>query len=150
MKVEGIYKKYLLFYRLLRKPYTYPGHQRILAFLEEHGIVISKRTLERDFAALRAEFGLSIVYSKNRKGYFLTEEEADFSDRNEFFAMLELAENISDVLQSFKDLKQHKKHIRLSTSGSFKGSELLPLLSESIKSSRWLSFEYKAYSPFSF
>ena len=142
MKLEGIYKKYLLFYRLLRKPYTFPNHLRILSYLEEHGILISKRTLERDFAALRAEFGLSIVYSKSRKGYYMEEDSAD---RDDFFSLLELAENLSGIIHSYKDIHQNKKYIRFSMSGSFKGSELLPLLSEAIQSFRWVSFSYQSY-----
>ena len=92
------------------------------------------------------EFGLSIQYCKANKGYFLSEDETDFEDGNELFSLLELAENISDILHSYKDFSQNKRHIRFSTSGPFKGSEFFPILNEAIKSSRWVSFKYKAYS----
>jgi proteasome accessory factor B len=74
MKTEGIFKKYLLLYRLLGKPYTFPDAPKITSCLQEQGISVSKRTLERDFAALRAEFGLSVKYNRGRKGYFLPQE----------------------------------------------------------------------------
>lgn len=144
MKVEGIYKKYLLYYRLLKKPFTYPDHARVLSFLAEQGISISKRTLERDFAALRTEFGFYIEYNKIHKGYFLAEE--DNIDGEDFFKLLELAEKISDLIYSFKNIRDNKKYIRFSNSGSFKGTELIPFISEAIKSSRWILIDYQTYS----
>lgn len=148
MTAEGIFKKYLLIYRLLRKPYTYPSYPKLIALLQAHGIQVAQRTLERDVAALRAEFGLPIFHCRRRKGFYLAEEEGEgeLSDANEFIKLLELSESVSEILHSYKDLRENKRHIFFSTNGSFKGSQLLPLINEAIKSSRWLEFAYQSYS----
>lgn len=48
----------------------FPSAQSVLDFLEDLGFSISKRTLERDFDAIRNEFGVEITYNKKKRLFY--------------------------------------------------------------------------------
>ena len=50
----------------------------MLTSLSKTGIKISDQQLERDIESLRTEFGLNILYSENKQGYYLENEEQTF------------------------------------------------------------------------
>jgi len=86
---------------------TIASAQQILDYLEEIGLKISKRTPERDFDAIRNEFGVEITFDKSKRGYYI--DEASSIDIPAFIRFLEIA-NTSKFNSMISPKKWFTKH----------------------------------------
>ena len=70
MSRQGTIRRYTL---IIEKINTgqFPSFTQIQDYLDDFGFSISKRTIERDFEAIRNEFGLEITYNRFKEGYFI-------------------------------------------------------------------------------
>ena len=121
----------------------FPSAQEILDFLEDLGFSISKRTLERDFDAIRNEFGIEITYNSSKRGYFIDEERSIEVDR--FLRFLEIV-NTADILsESLSESKETLNYIHFDQGGGFKGLEHLTNLLQAIRENREIKFKHYSY-----
>jgi predicted DNA-binding transcriptional regulator YafY len=148
MSKPGSFKKYLLITRLLNETKLPPlSLAAIQAHLSSHGFSkISARTLQRDFQALREEFGINIQYSLTKRGYTIqTNTDEDISDFRQFLKLLELAERVETLSHTFRSTSEAARSIIFEHNDFFKGSEYLSLLADAIQRKVLLSFSYYAY-----
>lgn len=125
MSRPGIFKKYLLLTRLLQEtllPAT--SLKAIQQHLSSHGFTnLSARTLQRDFQALRDEFGIYIKHCPAKQGYILqTGTDEDIGDFRQFLKLLELAERVETLAQTFRATAAAARCIIFEHNDFFKGS----------------------------
>ena len=131
------------------------------------GSHISDSTIEKDLFSMRMEHDAPIKYSNNERGYFYSNPDFSINDIPLTEDDIESISFAAKTLMQFKDValfKQFGSAIdkivdRISTSklddpdqfiqfentGTEGGSEFLPLLIESIKFNRWVTFDYASF-----
>ena len=117
---------------------TFKTKNEILEFLEEKGEHISARTLERDLKQLKEHLGFELIYKKN-KGYFI-----DLSQSTD----IELLERFDEVVKLLNLTSENSEAVKyiLNTSPVMSGIDQLPILFESFKEKRILSFKYHKFN----
>ena len=121
----------------------YPSAQDILVFLEDLGFSISKRTLERDFDAIRNEFGVEITYLARYRGYYI--DESNSVELSSFLRFLEIVNTADLLTESLLDSKQTLNYIHFDKGGGMKGVEQLRPLLQAIKEQREIKFKHFSY-----
>jgi predicted DNA-binding transcriptional regulator YafY len=104
MSAQGTIKRYQLILEKL-KYNSYPSFEDIAAYLNDEGFKISKRTLQRDIDAVRNEFNVSVVFSRNRKGYYIDQNDSPGYDR--LLKLIRLQNETQMVQQSIRDEHQY-------------------------------------------
>ena len=99
MSYQAKIKRYLQILQLIEKS-KYPTSAEMLDRMSETGIKVSDRQLKRDIESLRAEFGLDIHYSVNKRGYYLENEEQTFPY---FLKLLEFSQNMEPLTSYLKE-----------------------------------------------
>jgi predicted DNA-binding transcriptional regulator YafY len=95
--------RYLLIDRMLRsKQKPYPTMQELLEACEERFGVKSVSTLEKDFAAMRLDFGAPIKYNKRHRGYYYEEPDFQLFSVNLSDEQLMALEFVEGFLEEFK------------------------------------------------
>jgi proteasome accessory factor B len=120
-----------------------PSAQEILDYLEDLGFSISKRTLERDFDAIRNEFGVEITYNSSKRGYFIDEENS--VELTSFIRFLEIVNTADLLTDSLAESKKTLDYIHFDKGGGLKGIELLRPLLSAIKEQREIRFKHFSY-----
>jgi proteasome accessory factor B len=121
----------------------FPSSSDVLEFLEDLGFSISKRTLERDFDAIRNEFGIEITYNASRRGYYIDEELS--IDIDSFLRFLEIVNTADVISESLSKSKDTLKSIHFDQGGGFLGLEHLSSLLQAIRESREVKFNHFSY-----
>lgn len=123
--------------------FKFASKKKILDFLNKKDFNVSARTLERDIERIRADFGLEIVYSKEKNSYYIDEEKSIKVES--FFKFLEIA-NIADILgESLKDSNKILDYVSFDDSKSFKGIENLKEILIAISQKRKLLFIHENF-----
>jgi predicted DNA-binding transcriptional regulator YafY len=121
----------------------YVSKESIINYLAEKDIVISNRTLERDFENIKSDFGIELGYNRSNNGYYIDEEKS--IKVNSFFKFLELA-TLTDVFRDgLKDSHKIFDYVSFDDSSSFKGIENLEPILIAIKQGRKLKFTHYSY-----
>lgn len=121
----------------------YPTKREILDFVNDTGIKMSNRTLDRDFEKLRDEFGVELVYNQSKNGYYIdTDNSPEFSS---FLRLIELNETAELITTSLKEGKENFKYIDFETSSDFKGVQQLKDLYKAIRNGNYISFYHTNY-----
>lgn len=108
-----------------------------------HDIMISERTLERDFTNLAGQFGIDVNYSKLDNGYTLdTENQERVQSLLKFIELIHIGELFKEGLNDFELLKDK---IDLEDSSKFKGIENLKHILLAIKKNRQIEFTHENY-----
>jgi len=118
----------------------YPNRYDILNYLEEEGFKISSRTLDYDFANIRADFRKELVYSKLDGGYYIDEEASDQYDS--FFRFVEIATLAEIFNESLKDNNKILDLVSFDDSRSFAGIENLKEILIALSQHRKLLFSH--------
>lgn len=86
----------------------YISKQNLIDRMEQdHGIVITSRTLERDMSKLNKEFGVEITYDRQRKGYFIEQDNQEqLYEFLRFSGQIFLGEFFREVLKDYEGLKE--------------------------------------------
>lgn len=121
----------------------FPSAQLILEYLEDLGFSISKRTLERDFDAIRNEFGVEITYDTSRRGYYI--DEANSIELSAFLRFLEIVNTADLLTESLADSKHTLDYIHFDQGGGFRGIEHLRPLLQAIREQREIKFKHFSY-----
>ncbi|RXG21931.1 helix-turn-helix transcriptional regulator [Leeuwenhoekiella aequorea] len=103
----------------------------------------SKRTLERDIAAIRNEFFIQIDYNRSLQGY--TIDDSALNETYEFLKLVEFA-NVGQLLQDGKtDLRKFSDIVELDDSSIFKGIDLLKIIINAIQQKQNIQFKHINY-----
>ena len=148
MNPSAILHRRLCLIRWTQAPYLYPSKKNLLDRLQELDITAkAKRSLERDIKDLRNEYGISIEYSYQRRGYYLhIPPDEDVEDFNQFVALLERHERLSFLQKALTNVHEVGKYLLLEKNDQFVGSEHLPILWSALRSQRLVEFMYGSYN----
>ncbi|MGO4912055.1 helix-turn-helix transcriptional regulator [Leeuwenhoekiella sp. W20_SRS_FM14] len=103
----------------------------------------SRRTLERDLAAIRNELFIAIDYDSSLQGYKIDDSTLDAT--YEFLKMVEFA-NVGQLLQDGKtDLSKFSDIVELDNSSIFKGIDLVKTLITAIQQRQKITFKHINY-----
>jgi predicted DNA-binding transcriptional regulator YafY len=111
--------------------------------LNNHDIEISERTLQRDIAQIRADFGVDILYDQSINGY--TIEETTSTNLPSFYRFLELTLTTELLREHIKEKNSLLHYIQFEPIESLKGHENLKLILEAILLKRWVKFQYTKF-----
>jgi predicted DNA-binding transcriptional regulator YafY len=139
MSVQGTIKRYseiVNFVKHRRKP----SLADIIEMLQSKGFKIAPRTLQRDFEAVRIEFGIELIYDKHANGYFIDYEK---SENIEYILRFwELSNSAQVIIETLREGKDALKYISFDSSENLSGVHLLGQLMTAIKSHQVVSFDY--------
>lgn len=142
MSRQGTIRRYTLIIEKINFG-QFPSFSTIQEYLEEFGFSISKRTIERDFEAIRNEFGLEITYDRFKEGYFIDEEKS--INIESFIRFLEIVNTAEMLTQSLSESRDTLDHISFDHSGGLKGVEHLPMILKAIKEHRRIRIQHHTF-----
>lgn len=142
MSQRGIIKRHMLIWDKLRRRH-FPSLQEMLNHLDDKGIEIEKRTLERDFETFRDEFGIQVSYDRFKKGYFIDEETSVVNES--FYGFLEMA-NTADLLSSsIKKNKELLPYLQFDSLNNQAEMEFFKELLNAVTKNKIISFKHFNY-----
>lgn len=142
MSRQGTIRRYTLIIEKINSG-QYPSFSEILDYLEDFGFPISKRTAERDFDAIRNEFGIEITYNRFKEGYFIDKENS--INMESFIRFLEIVNTANLLTDSLSDSRQSLDYIAFDQQGSLKGIEHLSSVLKAIKEHRKMSLVHHTF-----
>lgn len=142
MSRQGTIRRYTLVIEKINFG-QYPSFAEIQDYLDEFGFSVSKRTIERDFEAIRNEFGLEITFNRHKEGYFIDEENS--INIESFIRFLEIVNTAELLTESLSDSKETLNYISFDQSGSLKGIEYLPKILQAIREHRLLRLTHHTF-----
>lgn len=143
MSTQATIKRYTLIVEKVSSVRN-PSIQEIKGYLEDHGLEISDRTLQRDIEQIRYEFGIDIVYDRLNKGYSINKEESINIDS--FLKFLEIVGTANLLSDSLKEGKDTLNYLSFESQGNLKGVDNLKDLLFAIKNKRFISFVHHNFS----
>ncbi|MEZ7494951.1 WYL domain-containing protein [Leeuwenhoekiella aequorea] len=103
----------------------------------------SKRTLERDIAAIRNELFIPIDYDHSLQGYII--DDSALNETYEFLKLVEFA-NVGKLLRDGKtDLRKFSDIVELDDSSIFKGIDLVKIIVTAIQQKQNIQFKHINY-----
>lgn len=142
MSRQGTIRRYTLIIEKINFG-QYPSFADIQDYLDEFGFTLSKRTIERDFEAIRNEFGLEITYDRFKEGYFIDEENS--INIESFIRFLEIVNTAELLTDSLLDSKETLNYISFDQSGGLKGIEYLPKILQAIRERRLMRITHHTF-----
>lgn len=141
-------------YKLLRRleviiqildAFPYTSKEKLRSRLEEdYEIVLTNRTLERDFKALETDFNIGLHYDAHKKGYVL--DHRDKERIQSFFKYVELVHLGELFKESLEDFELLREKVVLEDSAKFKGIKHIKPLLLAIKQEKAIGFVYENYT----
>ncbi len=142
MSRQGTIRRYTLIIEKINSG-QYPSFSDILDHLEQFGFELSKRTVERDFAAIRDEFGVEITYDRYKEGYFIDKDNS--INIESFVHFLEIVNTANLLTESLVDSRHSLDYISFDQQGSLKGIEHFSSLLRAIKEHRKVNLIHKTF-----
>jgi predicted DNA-binding transcriptional regulator YafY len=142
MSYRSAIKRYISIIDLLSTN-QFPSLEYIFKNLSDEGIKTSERTIQRDFQALKEEFGIEVVYNKFKDGYFIDSENS--TSPKTFIRILEILNTAEIIADTIKDNKESLKYLSLESSVNLKGIENLKYILKAIKDSKIISFKHQSF-----
>lgn len=139
MSHRGKIKRYLLVLERLDRPTTF---NQLKEHLSDDGFALSPRTLQRDLADLRDEFGVDVRYDRTTGTYSLDKEGDGVST---VIQLLERAQLLEIVNGSGNDLRDLHQQIRFERLGRLQGIHHLAELLKAIRRKREVSVFYRKF-----
>lgn len=139
------YKSLRRFYLIIEKlrEGRNASFKSIAKHLNDCDIEISERTLQRDLAQIRADFGVDIIYNQEINGYSI--DETTSSNLPAFYRFLELTLTTELLREQLKEKHTLLKHIQFESIETLHGHENLKLILDAILLKRWIKFEYTRF-----
>lgn len=139
----GFIQRYLIVIRKI-KNHPYISKDELVRQVQDeltlHGIDdvgIGQRTIERDLKEIRNNIGISVEYSKPRKGYFIPDDEDNRTELEELLEPFEMLCTLGADMGLDSVVFQEKRKPR--------GTEHLSGLIHAIRQSRVVSFDYRKF-----
>ncbi|MFO8029700.1 MAG: WYL domain-containing protein [Cyclonatronaceae bacterium] len=135
-------KRYLLLTEKISNDW-YPSFADLKAFLREHDIAISARTLQRDIRHIRNEYGVEIEYDHKRRGYAINRGKSlDVNAFLRFMGMVRTADILTDSLRSSRETMHY---LHFDSVHLFAGREHIKPLLQAIRDRRVVGFTYQKF-----
>lgn len=142
MSYQATLKKYILIIEKLQKK-TYPSLEELIKSMENRGLSLSKRTLERYIETLRDDFGVEIAYNTHKRGYYIDENASlDFTS---FLGFLKYSHSAKFLLDTLREGQEALKYIHFDSSSDLIGAQYLQDLLEAIKNKHVVHMSYKSF-----
>lgn len=143
MSLQGKLKQYLLIVEMLKQQ---PNQMitDINNMLYNRGFDLSERTLQRNFEALRNEFGVDVKCDRSFNTYSINSHNSINIDV--FIKFLHSALHAQFVSDNIKDFKDISQFIHLAGTTSISGLEHLEPLLNAIKTKRVITFTHENYT----
>ena len=135
-------KRYFYEIELMRKN-TNPNLKDIKFYLENRGVNVSTRTIERDIEQIRQNFGVVVMYDTQERSYYIDEDTSP--NLQSFIRFLELANTAELFLTGIKKTKDFIKDIEFDSLSGLMGTEHLGLLLNAIQSKLKINFTHISY-----
>jgi predicted DNA-binding transcriptional regulator YafY len=143
MSKRGMTKRYLLIIEHIES-IELSTLKNITEKIEKKGFKYSVRTFHRDLEALRDEFGVEIVYSRQQKTYYI--DKALSINLNTFHRFLQNAMLSELVLDSHKNKTNIFDYIGFEAENlNTKGNDLIAEILPAISGHKTISFSYAKY-----
>lgn len=142
MSAQAIIRRYKRIIDLLETG-QFPSMDEIMEYIERIGLKASKRTVERDFEAIRNEFNVEIEYNSIKRGYFINREKSLAIDS--FLRLLELVETANIFQESLKESKETLNYIDFEHEGNVSGIEFLQDILMAIRNVQRIRFRHENY-----
>ena len=142
MSRQGTIRRYTLIIEKISFG-QFPSFKEIMDYLEYYDFEPSRRTVERDFCAIRDEFGIEITYNRYKAGYYIDTEKS--INLESFIRFLEIVNTANLLTDSLSDSRQSLDYISFEQHGSLRGIEHLSLALKAIKEQRKLSITHHGY-----
>lgn len=142
MSAQAIIRRYKRIFDLLETG-QFPSMEEIMEYNERIGLKVSKRTLERDFEAIRNEFDVEIEYNPVKRGYFINKDKSLSIDS--FLRLLELVETANVFQESLKESKETLDFIDFEHQGNASGIEYLQDILMAIRTHQRIRFKHESY-----
>lgn len=142
MSAQAIIRRYKRIIDLLETG-QFPSMEEIMEYNERIGLKASKRTLERDFEAIRNEFDVEIEYNPVKRGYFINKDKSLAIDS--FLRLLELVETANVFQESLKESKKTLDFIDFEHQGNASGIEYLQDILMAIRNHQRIRFKHESY-----
>lgn len=142
MSAQAIIRRYKRIIDLLETG-QFPSMEKIMEYNERIGLKASKRTLERDFEAIRNEFDVEIEYNQSKRGYFINKEKSLPIDS--FLRLLELVETAHVFQESLQESKETLNYIDFEHEGNVSGIEFLQDILVAIRNHQRIRFKHESY-----
>ncbi|MFW5872640.1 MAG: helix-turn-helix transcriptional regulator [bacterium] len=143
MSIQAKIKRFYLIIEKIGNSKFSPTFNEIKGHLEDQGLKLSHRTLQRDIEILRDEFGLKIDYDKIQNVYRLDEENSYRLDS--FLKILNTALTAEILVENLKDIHNLGDYIQLQNEINLKGLENLKSLLFAVHSHRVIHFDYTPF-----
>lgn len=119
----------------------YWSAEELISYLMRNDIEVSDRTIKRDIATLRTDYGLDVCYSRNYKGYKVeTDESGKLDLAQRFFQSSATVHLIKDVI---KEPAQFDSIISYQTDHAHNGSVYIKPLLDAINNYLIVSFRHE-------
>ncbi len=122
----------------------YPSFEEIREFMHKHGFELSDRTIQRDVEQVRNDFGIEILYDRQRNGYYVDNHSSPSMDN--FLRFLEIANTAELIIESFKEGKDAIEYFDFESKGKLKGIEYIKPLLFAIRNHRKITITHERYS----
>jgi proteasome accessory factor B len=142
MSQQGVIKRYTLIIEKVRNG-RYPSKKEIADHLNEYGFDLSLRTIDRDIEQIRYEFGIELVYDREKRGYRIDRENSP--DISTFLKFLEIANTAEFIQTSLKESKESLKYISFAADNNLKGLEYLKDILYAIRERRIIEYDYRRF-----
>lgn len=121
----------------------FPSKNHILDILKCQDHHISPRTFDRDLERIRSDFGLVILYDKQKDGYYIHEDKS--VKVASFFKFLEIVSVANVFSESLKDSNKILEFVSFDDSSLFKGLANLKPILIAISENQKLSFIHENF-----
>ena len=141
-KASSLYRWYLIINKVKREN-VFPSKDELKEYLELHDFRTSLRTIDRDLAEIRNEFGIEVRWDANRRGYYIDREES--WNYEGMLRLLEVCVTGDLLMQTIGEGKEALRYVLFDSSGELKGIELMGPLLQAIKLHRYITFDYAKF-----
>ena len=136
MSVQGVIKRYILIVEKIESSF-YPTRKELREFLEDEGLCVSTRTIQRDIEQIRYEFKLDLQFSAIERGYFI--EGKNSLGYETFSRFLEIG-RVANVL----DASLENQHLIIDFEKQISsGTKYLATIADAISRPRQIRITYK-------
>lgn len=142
MKLTTSFRRHYLIIEFIRRR-KYATLQEVLYYLNEHGLEIVERTLQRDIEGIRSDYQINIEYSPADKGYSVNEDSVLPID--DFLHFLEVVNFSELMVESLSEVKETFRYIQFENRESLKGVHQLKDILFAIRNKRVLNFKHENF-----
>ncbi len=141
MSQRSTFKSYQIILEMVNSTY-HASFEEIKDKLEDEGITISARTLQRYFQHIREEFGIEICYDKPKNLYYIDESHSlDVNAFLRYLGMMQTGETLG-----MQANQQNMQFIAMDNETGFKGIEWMDPLLKAMRTHKWIEMTYRKFN----